>query len=494
MSKVCCVSQCPSKSGSVENTRNLFGINRDSPTYDSVLNAIGQNLKQKVIPKHLFICDLHFEDNCIERTDIKIWKDGEEVSIPRKIARLKAGSLPTIFPSKFSKENNECRKEVLRPVNVNNETANTQQISPTEPLQKNEASVDKYFPSEVTGMEQKDQDSENDEFLTSPVAPRMVKPAPGCTSFTSSANYVKDESLRPRICFNQNCTPFETQYTLEALMQDWKSSANERKVPGDWALVDSNFGVLLVYCGDTHESITRSVLVKNDMSVEVRYKERIAASPSIDKVSNFQQLLWFLLVVTCSHVCEGIENHQSCPNVFYIRKPKTRCNRCPDCQIEAKKHRRREQRRILREEKEEKVVKDSRYVKFALSADENICYNCHKTLDNFARFIHRCNTVKVTLDDIKIEIDEAISSDEDDTPELSKPLSEAISLDEDDKPELFKSLSEAISLDEDDKQELFNPLSEAISLDEDDKPEPFNPFQFFTHIVSSPKKMGLQVQ
>ncbi|XP_044732670.1 uncharacterized protein LOC123295396 isoform X1 [Chrysoperla carnea] len=100
MTRVCCVVQCGVKSGNQENRTALFQIsNSDSESYNRVLNAVGSHLKQsKCPPKNLFICELHFAEECILRTDINVMTDGSELVVPRKRPRLKKNSVPTIFP------------------------------------------------------------------------------------------------------------------------------------------------------------------------------------------------------------------------------------------------------------------------------------------------------------------------------------------------------------------------------------------------------------
>lgn len=49
-------------------------------------------------PRHK-VCEIHFEEDCIERSYETVCYDGKLSVIPRGKLRLKPGSVPTIFPS-----------------------------------------------------------------------------------------------------------------------------------------------------------------------------------------------------------------------------------------------------------------------------------------------------------------------------------------------------------------------------------------------------------
>lgn len=57
-------------------------------------------------------------------------------------------------------------------------------------------------------------------------------------------------------------------YRIADLVKDWKSRDTE-KCPSFWEMSETSDGLFFGYMGDVSSSITRSILVKSDMSVEV---------------------------------------------------------------------------------------------------------------------------------------------------------------------------------------------------------------------------------
>lgn len=57
-------------------------------------------------------------------------------------------------------------------------------------------------------------------------------------------------------------------YSLQDLLNDWHSQ-DPGKLPSFWAVNDTTDGLLFSYMGDIEISITRTILIKKDMSVEV---------------------------------------------------------------------------------------------------------------------------------------------------------------------------------------------------------------------------------
>lgn len=74
---------------------------------------------------------------------------------------------------------------------------------------------------------------------------------------------ISDEEDLSRTTINQ-------EYTLDALRNDWNSRDCEI-FPKFWSMIDFSDSLLFAYAGDESGSITRSIFVKNDMSVQVRY-------------------------------------------------------------------------------------------------------------------------------------------------------------------------------------------------------------------------------
>lgn len=71
---------------------------QDSDNYKIWLNIIGENLKEgKPGRMHLYICDLHFAENCFQQHKAVVNKDKFKVIVPRQRLGLKAGSVPSIF-------------------------------------------------------------------------------------------------------------------------------------------------------------------------------------------------------------------------------------------------------------------------------------------------------------------------------------------------------------------------------------------------------------
>lgn len=63
-------------------------------------------------------------------------------------------------------------------------------------------------------------------------------------------------------------TPSVTKYSRSEFIKDW-NSRDVTKFSDSWGLLDDHDGVFLAYLGDIPRIITRSIFIKEDMTVEV---------------------------------------------------------------------------------------------------------------------------------------------------------------------------------------------------------------------------------
>ncbi|XP_043479121.1 myb-like protein I isoform X2 [Leptopilina heterotoma] len=158
---------------------------------------------------------------------------------------------------------------------------------------------------------------------------------------------------------NSNCTsiPIQSalsstnstvQYSKAILMWDW-NYRNVNEFPKYWGMIDSPEGVFFGYVGDVPSTITRSIFVNEDMTVELRANNHIAKSPLIEKIMNLQQLRIAMIKIVSMNLCSNsIDGH--CENGFYLRKNVTASKKCKECQLKIyKEHsaQRRKNRRLI---------------------------------------------------------------------------------------------------------------------------------------------------
>lgn len=101
----------------------------------------------------------------------------------------------------------------------------------------------------------------------SPTSQRRVNIAKHVMGLQVSTPIKQPINTSKIICLDPNFKP----YTKLDLLSDWNSRAIDT-FPKYWGMTEVDDGIFFGYVGDVPYEVTRGILVKNDMSVEVRFK------------------------------------------------------------------------------------------------------------------------------------------------------------------------------------------------------------------------------
>lgn len=230
---------------------------------------------------HLYICDLHFAENCFQQHKAVVNKDKFKVIVPRQRLGLKAGSVPSIFQVStyiffktllariihfyktifflFWVVQPEC-------IDYREPTAGFSKYFRQFELSPNEYPTTTNYPAVYTAKVPR-----NDNFHLS-ILPQLlnIKTPATPSQFSNPASQSAVASISENDAQGDNISAVMApvgRYSIASLINDWNSIPSE-KVPKHWAMVKTNVGVLLGYYGDTFKSETRSILVGNDMTTE----------------------------------------------------------------------------------------------------------------------------------------------------------------------------------------------------------------------------------
>ncbi|XP_043466792.1 uncharacterized protein LOC122501418 [Leptopilina heterotoma] len=305
MTRKCCVKSCNRKNDkdNTENRRQLFKVPSNENVKVKWLNSIGDNLiVGNINRKNLFICKKHFHNSCFYDNPIKTLKDGNEITLPRKLMRLKEDSIPSIF-----EVDSESTRKVLSSVNKTKTKKEKRDLSP-----KSRRRVDTL--NHVMSLTNLNENPNTDKSL-------------------NLINSTSDENV---------ATPLPMKYSQQNLIKDWENRKVEH-FPQFWGMFNTENGVLFAYVGDSDSIVTRSIFVQEDMTVEIQAYNQVAKFPVMDKVSSLEDLRLGMIKIVSLNFCERAVR-RICKNGYFIPKPFSRSDKCTDCKVII----RREKRKQLR--------------------------------------------------------------------------------------------------------------------------------------------------
>ncbi|CAH1997452.1 unnamed protein product [Acanthoscelides obtectus] len=311
MSRICTVLHCREKNG-------LFKFPSDPQELFNWEQAVGINLRKGRSNQRVrYICKDHFEANCFFAEPPKIMKDGTEIPLTRKRLRLKPGSIPSIFPYKSI------------PSSISKHLQNSTNCG--------EASTD--IETTCTKTARKKQ-------VANVIAKRL--------------DFGEEDNLLILPCDAEiiGNGDFLEEYSITHLATDWKKNYGGRT---KWGMTDASQGICFSYIDKSDEevpNVTRSLLVKKDMSVEAFVNGRKANFPILESILSFHDVMDHLNKISCLRVCANT----SCENGFYIPVLKSGSHLCKPCQkiMKRKKDREKKQeqrglKKITKEKKSEKL-------------------------------------------------------------------------------------------------------------------------------------------
>ncbi|XP_043471717.1 uncharacterized protein LOC122504601 [Leptopilina heterotoma] len=356
MPRTCCICGCTT---STENRRQLFKFPTDEENRNKWWSAIGNNIKRgRSHRSNLFVCNQHFAESCFQRELIEVLRDGCEVSLPRKCVTLKKDSVPSIFENfgvSKSVTNGESALNNLDSLATctikqepSDELPNIEthiKIENLKPIENDETNLPSNMDSQSARTTYKRALSP-----TSQTRVNIAKHVMGLQVSTPIRQPVNQPIIQPLnaakiICLDSHFRP----YTKEDLLNDW-NSRDLKTFPKYWGLTEIDDGVFFGYVGDVPYKVTRGILVKRDMSVEVRAKNRVAKLPVIENVTSIEILRSAMIQVVCLKLCD-MAGREECENRFFLPVPKSKSNKCKDCQVQN----RREKHNVNRKEHRFKI-------------------------------------------------------------------------------------------------------------------------------------------
>lgn len=362
MPRTCCICGCVTNT---ENHRQLFKFPTDVENRKKWLDAIGDLIKKgRSHRSRLFVCNQHFAESCFQRELIEVLRDGCEVSLPRKCVTLKKDSIPSIFEDfrKSNSDNNEgSALNSLDPLPTN--TIKQEPLCPDEwPDMMTQIKVENIktdVDDEIDPLASTDSQSRRKRAYKralSPTSQRRVNVTTHVMSLPLSAPASQSINAPKIICVDTRLM----QYTTTDLINDWHSR-NLETFPKYWGLTEVDDGLFFGYVGDISYEVTRGILVRTDMSVEIRARNHIARFPIIDKVTSIEVLRCAMIQVVCLQLCE-MAGQENCENPFFLPVPKSKSSKCKNCQIQSRKEKhninRMERRSLIKESKTVTVSTD----------------------------------------------------------------------------------------------------------------------------------------
>lgn len=294
MTRKCCVKSCNKSKDkqSIENRRQLFKVPRNEDVKLKWLESIGDNLiKGNSNRKNLFVCHQHFSNTCFYDNPIKTLIDGNEITLPRKLMRLKEDSIPSIFEVV-----SESTRKVLSSVNKTKNKKEKRDLSP-----KSRKRIETL--NHVMSLTNLNVNADTD-------------------NSTNLINSTSDENV---------ATSLPMEYSQKDLINDWENRKVEH-FPQFWGMFCTENGVLFAYIGDGDSIVSRSIFVQEDMTVEISAYNQVAKFPVINKIQSLEDLRMGMIKIVSLNFCERAVN-RICKNGFFFRKPFTRSEKCEDCKL-----------------------------------------------------------------------------------------------------------------------------------------------------------------
>ncbi|XP_018367292.1 PREDICTED: uncharacterized protein LOC108763871 isoform X3 [Trachymyrmex cornetzi] len=171
---------------------------------------------------------------------------------------------------------------------------------------------------------------------------------------------------------------------------------------GSWGVTKTTCGLLFILLESTSEqcsnTVQRSLLVKNDMTIELHAYNHPVTYHLLEKVTCLQDIYFLLRKISAMKMCQ----EESCTIGYFEHNPLSRSNLCKDCQLKNK-------RKKVRESKREKRAA-------VRKAKEKICKKNVK--QKYKRIYNQMKRYKVELENLKVQcasqkeeiLDEAIAS------------------------------------------------------------------------------------
>lgn len=283
-------------------------LEKESKKFGTWLDAIGLNHRQEQ-KSHttLYICDLHFDESCLENNTVKVFLDKTHVTLSRKRLRLKKNSVSSVF-------------ELSASIHCPNSTCNATAASNLSPLLHREPLM---------------------SLVNSSTKSALVPPSSSHSALRPEPTASLDNDSTSKSCTYETCngeylqqTTESNDFTVSNLLQQWNSKIGNDDI-GPWAVFPSQSGLLFMLVeGEGTVPITRIVFMKDDMTVQLLARSREAKFPVFeDKVSCLQDFLTALKCIRKLGMCMRSDDGSYCKNGFFIRKCVTRSNRCKNCQI-----------------------------------------------------------------------------------------------------------------------------------------------------------------
>lgn len=301
----CSIKSCFSKSFKsgkchTSNSVAMFSTpSKCTENYQKWLDAIRPHVKEELRNRKRFnVCQYHFEDCLLLKEDIKIWKDGAEVTIPRKKVQLRKTAIPTIF-------------------NVANRTLET--------LQNSKELVE----NKVNALEV----AQNPNFENDNKHPILR------TKLTNTENKTIPSD-------NNQHNAVKKVYSQEDLISDWKNPS-ENFFLKDWDMaVFPDSSIFIRYrCNSTKETEMRSVIVEGDMTTTLYVYGRASTYEILKKITCFEDLSTILCTLLRLKVCENV----SCSDGYFQPKSHSPSKKCSSCQSEQRREYFKEKARKRRE-------------------------------------------------------------------------------------------------------------------------------------------------
>ncbi|XP_018377430.1 PREDICTED: uncharacterized protein LOC108770366 [Trachymyrmex cornetzi] len=245
--RVCCVRNCDFNPGDKENRKTIFQFCEKSPYFKTWMNAIGPNLRDgKKTRKNYYICERHFDDGNLHRIPMNILKDGKEVTLLRRRPMLKSTSVPYIFPgSRLIDSNNLESSSII--------------------------------------------DSNNLE-----------------SSSIIDSNNLESSSIIDSNNLLMECT-LENIFNTTVLLKEWNARPSYESM-GSWGVTKTTCGLLFILLESTSEqcsnTVQRSLLVKNDMTIELHAYNHPVTYHLLEKMTCLQDIYFLLRKISAMKMCQ----------------------------------------------------------------------------------------------------------------------------------------------------------------------------------------------
>lgn len=346
MAKYCCVVHCPSKSpDSQGDPVSLFKLPAESERREKWLEALTPHLRRgKASCKQLHICELHFKPEEVLRTLTLAYSHGQNKEIPRENVRLTATSVPSIFNSKGETE--EIKHEEL-----------SQELPELEQQSELSEMLFEQCDENVFVEEDLPRDS-----VYTPQDPETDVSNNGLEQEHSDMQELETETIEN--IFIQQDSPHHSVYTLHDLETDVARNSSLEAME-NWTITQLSNGLLFSYVDYGFTDPTRTVLVKEDMTIEIEAKGRHVEQTVVHQIDSFVDLITVIRIINGLALCVGVPDGPPCPYGLIKRENEKISQRCVACRRAHRNKRNREWRHINsnRKRKPEKqpFVKQRRY-------------------------------------------------------------------------------------------------------------------------------------